>query len=89
MSEMMIETESNEPKVYQIPVENMPALNEKLAKLNKRAEKLGCEPIVLTVTGEKMVEVTDHTNLDEDRLRCARSRQRWTSHSTSGQRQRP
>ena len=62
----MIETESNEPKVYQIPVENMPALNEKLAKLNKRAEKLGCEPIVLTVVGEKMVEVQDHRPEDSD-----------------------
>jgi hypothetical protein len=65
MSEQEI-NEQSEPKVYQIPEENMPALNEKLAKLNKRAEKLGCEAIVLTVVGEKMVEVQDHRPEDED-----------------------
>lgn len=71
MSEQQ-QNEQSEPKVYQIPVENMPALNEKLAKLNKRAEKLGCEAIVLTVVGEKMVEVvtTDIEDVynSEDRL---------------------
>ena len=63
----MIDNEkATEPKVFQIPVENMPALEAKLALLNKRAAKLGCEPIVLTVTGEKMIEVQDHRSEDND-----------------------
>ena len=66
MNEETNDAATAEPKVYQIPVENMPALNEKLAKLNKRAAKLGCEAIVLTIVGEKMVEVQDHRPEDED-----------------------
>jgi len=38
-----------ELKVYSIPEVNFPTLEAKLAKLNKKAEKLNCEPIVLTL----------------------------------------
>lgn len=55
--ENMIEAESNEPKVYQILPENMNDLTSGIAKLNKRAAKLGTEPISFTVVGEKFVTV--------------------------------
>ncbi len=35
--------------VFYVPLENMSKLRDRLAKLNKRAEKLGCEPITLAV----------------------------------------
>lgn len=37
---------------YRIPDRNLPALREKLEKLNRRAARLGVEPISLTETGE-------------------------------------
>lgn len=47
---------SNEPTAT-IPVENLPVLQAKLETLNKRAAKLGLEPITLR-TGEKSIQ--DH-----------------------------
>jgi len=40
-----------ELKVYSIPEVNFPTLETKLAKLNKKATKLNCEPITLTLVG--------------------------------------
>lgn len=37
------------PKTYKIPVENWSGLEVDIEKLNRRADKLGCERIVLTV----------------------------------------
>lgn len=48
-----------EPTVYDIPAENYTTLSDKLAKLSKRAVKLGFAPIVLTVVREEMREVAD------------------------------
>jgi hypothetical protein len=41
--------------LYRIPEENLPTLQERIAKLNRRAAKLGMEPLVLTETGEEFV----------------------------------
>jgi len=40
-----------ELKVYSIPEVNFSTLETKLAKLNKKATKLNCEPIILTLVG--------------------------------------
>ena len=65
MNEDMIAAE-NTPKVFQIVPENMPTLEDRLAKLNKKAAKLGCEPIIMTVVGEKMVTVYEKQDSDYD-----------------------
>lgn len=53
--------DENEIQTYRVPVINYPRLEEEIAKLNKRAAKLKCEPIVLTlletVTERKRNEV--------------------------------
>lgn len=41
---------------YRIPACNFPALEEKIAKLNRKAAKLGCAPIILNVIGTVKVE---------------------------------
>jgi len=52
-----------EPKVYKVPADNLPLLQERIEKLNKRAAKLGVQPIVLKVgepiREEKKVPVSD------------------------------
>lgn len=44
-----------EPRIYKVPADNLPRLQERIEKLNKRAAKLGCQPIVL-VMGEPLRE---------------------------------
>ena len=44
--------ESTEQKIYEIPVGHKDRLHKEIAKLNKRAEKLGCEPVELVDHGE-------------------------------------
>ena len=41
--------------LYRIPEENVPKLQERITKLNRRAAKLGMAPLVLTETGEEFV----------------------------------
>lgn len=41
---------------YNIPATNYPALVEAIEKLNRRAPKLGCEPIVINVLRQYEVE---------------------------------
>jgi hypothetical protein len=43
---------------YKIKPANLVALEEKIAKLNRKATKLGCEPATLTITGEEMVKAS-------------------------------
>jgi hypothetical protein len=43
---------------YKIKPVNLVALEEKIAKLNRKAAKLGCEPAVVTVIGEEMVKAS-------------------------------
>lgn len=51
------------PKIYKVPADNLPRLQERIEKLNKRAAKLGVQPIVLEVgqpiREEKQVTVKD------------------------------
>jgi len=42
---------------YEIPKFNLDALNTRLAALNKRAEKLGCPPVGITILREFEIEV--------------------------------
>ena len=49
-------TNDTERPIYEIPARNLPMLQEKLAEMNKRAAKLGCEPTTLTVIEEYEVE---------------------------------
>lgn len=52
-----------EPKTYMVPAENLERLQERIERLNKRAAKLGVQPIVLQmgepIRQEKKVMVTD------------------------------
>lgn len=50
-------TEENKP--YRVPSGNWPKLQEAIKKLNKRAAKLGCKPIVLHVLDEITRKVKD------------------------------
>ena len=45
-----------ETRVYRVPDANLSELEARIEKLNKRAAKLGCEPIVLNITGHEDVE---------------------------------
>jgi ribosomal protein L36 len=48
-----------EPTTYLIPATNFPRLQGEIEKLNKRAARLGCDPIVLTQAGTKTVTKRD------------------------------
>jgi hypothetical protein len=43
--------------VFRVPEANKPLLDERIAKLNKRARKLGCPEIVLNVTGSEDIPI--------------------------------
>ncbi len=45
-------TDNDTDNVYEIPAHNLPALQSKLDEMNRRAVKLGCEPITLNIIGE-------------------------------------
>lgn len=50
-------TNINETNIFQIPSWNIPKLKEEIARLNKRANKIGCDPIqVITHKVEYLVE---------------------------------
>lgn len=60
-----------EKKTYQIPAENLPKLQERIDKLNRRAAKIGCTPVVLdvkeAVRKERRVPVKDaYGNVERD-----------------------
>lgn len=46
-------------KTYTVPQENYGKLRDRVAELNRRAEKLGCPPIEMTVQDEKFVKHPD------------------------------
>jgi hypothetical protein len=52
-----------EPKIYKVPADNLARLQERIEKLNKRAAKLGVQPILLqigeVIREEKQVTVRD------------------------------
>jgi hypothetical protein len=48
--------ETVEIPTYRIPVWNLPVLETRVAKLSKRAIKLGCEPLTITIHEEEMVD---------------------------------
>jgi ribosomal protein L36 len=48
-------------QIFRIPSINMPLLEEKIQKLNKKAKKLGCQPIVL-----KVVSIITEKRKDSD-----------------------
>ena len=54
MSEQTAETV--EIPTYTIPVWNIPVLEQRVAKLSKRAIKLGCDPLAITIHEENMVD---------------------------------
>lgn len=54
-------------EIYTIPLCNVELVAEKIAMLNKRATKLGLEPIRLEKVGEKEVEVEDEFGLSYKR----------------------
>lgn len=45
---------------YTIPEYNWPWVQKQLKKLNRRADKLGCAPIVATIVGTEMVPVKEY-----------------------------
>lgn len=53
---------AKEPRIYKIPAQNLENLQDRIAKLQKRAAKLGVPEIVLRVSGLKKEEVAvrDH-----------------------------
>jgi hypothetical protein len=50
---------NNEAPTYQIPVCNLSMLEEQIAKLNRRAVKLGCEPATLTTIRSYEMDATN------------------------------
>jgi hypothetical protein len=67
-TENTVETE--EQKVYVVPEANFPQLEARIAKLNKRAAKLNCSPIVITTLGQRDIEVKHQGPFqDETRIR--------------------
>jgi len=54
MQAMNIEVEAApvEPRIFKIPEGNLPAFETRLAKLVRRATKIGCEIPTYTVVGE-------------------------------------
>ena len=65
----MIE-QANQPTIYEVPEANLPLLQEKIAKLNRRAAKLGCADIVINVLGSKEVAIyaKDECGFETDRV---------------------
>ena len=59
-----------EPKIFNVPEENLAVLQERIAKLNKRAKKLSCEPITVNILGSKEVPIRHHDELgfEADRI---------------------
>jgi hypothetical protein len=51
----------NDPKTFAVPEANLPILQERIAKLNKRAAKLNCAPITINVLGSKEVAIKDRS----------------------------
>lgn len=56
MSTENITTTETKPRTFAIPLSAWGAFTAKLAKLNKRAAKLGCEPITFTIVSEAPIE---------------------------------
>lgn len=56
---------ANEPKIFDVPEINLPLLQERIAKLNKRAAKLSCAPIVINVLGSKEVPIRKNDGIVE------------------------
>lgn len=54
---MSMDDKKDGPKEYKIPVENWYELTMKIEKLNKRAAKLGCDPIVVSILRTEDVEI--------------------------------
>ena len=50
--------------VYTIPADHFEDFSKNIAKMNRKAVKLGCEPIVFTKVGEKEVERTFYYNVN-------------------------
>lgn len=62
--------QANEPKIFNVPEENLAVLQERIAKLNKRAKKLGCDFISVNILGSKEVPIRQHDELgfEADRI---------------------
>jgi len=67
----LIEADNNESqdemktRVFKIPVENIPKLEDDIAKLNKKCQKLNCPPVTIEF-GEKTFEVQKQRDQDSD-----------------------
>jgi hypothetical protein len=59
-----------EPKIFNVPEENLAVLQERIAKLNKRAKKLSCAAITVNILGSKEVPIRQHDELgfEADRI---------------------
>lgn len=51
-------TENDAPETHDVPVYRLPALDTKLEKFARRAEKLGMTPITYEIVGEKSVRIS-------------------------------
>lgn len=50
---------------YKVPVENLRELDNRLALINRKAKRLGCEPVSYTVSGHVTEERTNQAKLNE------------------------
>ena len=64
MTEVVTETTKEIP-TFEIPDYNMPVVETKIAKLNKRAAKLGAEPIQIVVVKKWEKKIKDNNSYDE------------------------
>lgn len=56
-NEQEFEKTENGERIFSVPEANLPVLRERIAKLNKRAAKLGCAEIIITVLSEYEIEL--------------------------------
>jgi len=68
LGELTMCNENSEPKIFSIPSWNVPVLEAKIAKLNKRAAKLGCDPIQLVTHKVENVDDPNHKPVHIDNL---------------------
>ena len=57
-------SEENEIQTFDIPSWNMMKVESKVAKLNKRADKIGCDHLEVVIHGEKLVTDPAHRKFD-------------------------
>jgi hypothetical protein len=68
-----MENETKEVRIYKVFDRNMETLTQRISKLNKRATKLGCEPVVVTEVGTELFKQIEVDRFSDPEYDVARS----------------